>query len=70
MLPKSQYAGDNRWKQGSTICDINNDGLLDIYVSVSGLTDKCENLLFVNKGNNPDGIPVFTEEAGNYGIND
>jgi hypothetical protein len=66
----SKTGGDNRWKQGSTICDINNDGLPDIYVSVSGLSANHENLLFVNQGANKDGIPVFKEEAKKYGIND
>ena len=34
----SGTGGDHRWMLGSTICDINDDGLPDIYVSVSGLT--------------------------------
>jgi hypothetical protein len=66
----SGTGGDHRWMLGSTICDINNDGLLDIYVSVSGLSTNRENLLFVNQGVNKDGIPVFKEEAKKYGIND
>ena len=66
----SNTGGGNRWKQGSTICDINNDGLPDIYVCVSGLSTNHENLLFVNQGINKDGIPVFREEAKKYGIND
>ena len=66
----SNTGGDNRWMLGSTICDINNDGLVDIYVSVSGLFDIRDNLLFVNQGLNGDGIPVFNEEAEKYGIND
>jgi hypothetical protein len=66
----SQTAGDGRWMLGSTICDINDDGLPDIYVSVSGMTDMCRNMLFVNQGNNKEGIPVFTEEAAKYGIDD
>ncbi len=66
----SGTGGDHRWMQGSTLCDINDDGLPDIYVSVSGLKGNCKNMLFVNQGNNNDGIPVFTEEAGKYGIDD
>ena len=66
----SNTGGGNRWKLGSTICDINNDGLPDIYVSVSGLSTNRENLLFVNQGVNKDGIPIFKEEAKKYGIND
>jgi enediyne biosynthesis protein E4 len=66
----SGTGGDHRWMLGSTVCDINNDGLLDIYVSVSGLSTNRENLLFVNQGINKDGIPIFREEAKKYGIND
>jgi enediyne biosynthesis protein E4 len=66
----SGTGGDHRWMLGSTICDINNDGLPDIYVCVSGLSANHENLLFVNQGINKDGIPVFREEAMKYGIND
>jgi hypothetical protein len=66
----SNTGGGNRWKLGSTICDINNDGLPDIYVCVSGLSTNRENLLFVNQGADKDGIPVFREEAKQYGIND
>lgn len=66
----SNTGGDNRWMLGTTTCDINNDGLLDIYVSVSGLVSNTENLLFVNQGINNEGIPIFNEEAKKYGIND
>jgi hypothetical protein len=66
----SGTGGDNRWMLGSTICDINEDGLPDIYVSVSGIDDNCRNLLYVNQGNNAGGIPLFREEAARYGIDD
>ncbi len=66
----SNTGGGNCWKLGSTVCDINNDGLADIYVCVSGLSGNHENLLFVNQGINKDGIPVFREDAEKYGLND
>lgn len=66
----SNTGGDDRWMLGTTVCDINNDGLLDIYVSVSGLATNTENLLYVNQGVNKNGVPVFKEEAKKYGIND
>jgi hypothetical protein len=58
-----------RWATGASMVDINNDGLLDIYVSVSGppwskAADRA-NLLFVNNGNH-----TFTESAAQYGIAD
>jgi hypothetical protein len=66
----SGTGGNRQWMLGSTLCDINEDGWPDIYVSVSGLKGNCKNLLFVNQGNNPEGIPVFKEEAAKYGLDD
>ena len=48
-----------------TVVDINQDGWQDIYLSVSGLTGKTGNLLYVNNHNN-----TFTESAESYGIAD
>lgn len=60
----------NIWSTGSTVVDINNDGLLDIYVSVAGKDGVYPNKLLVNQGNNKEGIPSFKEEAIKYGIAD
>ena len=63
-------AGKNAWRTGATMADINGDGLLDLYVCYSGFgTDEDRaNQLFINKGNNKDGIPVFSEEAAAWGV--
>jgi hypothetical protein len=61
--------GTNRWTSGATMVDINQDGFLDIYVSVSGYdwskAAERRNLLFINNGNR-----TFTEQAAKYGIAD
>ncbi len=58
------------WKTGTTMVDINADGKLDIYVCHSGNLhpEKKVNELFINQGNNAQGIPTFTEEAARYGL--
>lgn len=60
------------WAEGVTLVDINHDGLLDVYVSVSNRDENFpdSNLLFVNQGVNADGVPVFEEMAKIYGIDD
>ena len=65
-------ASRNAWSTGVSIVDIDNDGLLDIYICKSGdPTDKNRrNELFMNKGMNVDGIPIFEEKAKAFGIDD
>ncbi|NJB71567.1 hypothetical protein GGR42_002029 [Saonia flava] len=65
ITQKAGVAGDDRWFTGVTMADVNGDGFLDIYCSVSGLFGPKNNLFFINNG---DG--TFTEKAEQYGIND
>mgnify|MGYP002777653547 CR=1 FL=1 len=64
--------GNGKWCSGVALVDINNDGWLDIYVgaTVSKVAQKRENMLFVNQGGKPGGVPVFREMAKEYGIAD
>lgn len=66
----SKISNNTGWSTGVSNIDINNNGLMDIYVSkvggFQGLSGK--NLLYVNQGNSNEGIPVFKEEAANYGL--
>ncbi len=61
-----------KWCRGVSVIDINNDGWMDLYVCASMDKDpaKRKNLLFINKGLNKEKIPVFKEEAANYGLDD
>lgn len=60
------------WKTGVTMADVNGDGKLDIYVCYSGnlKAEKRQNQLFINGGNDKDGVPHFTEQAQQYGLAD
>ncbi|MEQ9286867.1 MAG: VCBS repeat-containing protein [Cyclobacteriaceae bacterium] len=62
---ESLTAGDKRWYTGVTMVDINADGWLDIYLSVSGMEGNTNNQLFVNNGD-----LTFTERAKEYGVAD
>ncbi len=68
----ANVAGDGKWCRGASVVDINNDGLQDLYVSASILSDpyKRENLLYINQGADKDGTPHFKEMAAEYGLND
>lgn len=61
---------DQAWTTGTTAVDVNADGLIDIYVSMLGNYRGlfASNLLYINQGNNAEGIPVFKEEAARYGL--
>ena len=66
----SGVASPNSWSTGVSIIDINQDGRLDIYVCKSGRPDdqNRRNELFINTGNDENGIPVFKESATEYGL--
>ncbi len=68
----SNTTGNGKWCSGVAIVDINNDNLPDIYVctTFTDYADSRTNILYVNQGNNSDGIPVFKEMAKEYGIAD
>ncbi|HMF72825.1 MAG TPA: CRTAC1 family protein, partial [Flavitalea sp.] len=70
VTEKSRVAGRNAWRTGANMVDINGDGLLDIYVCYSGFgnAESRAKQLFINEGNDKDGIPVFTEKSKAYGI--
>ncbi len=61
----------DRWCSGVVMTDVNQDGWLDIYVSVAShpAMKQTENLLFVNQGLQ-NGKPAFKEMAKAYGLAD
>ncbi len=72
-ITKTSGVENNRWGTGATMVDINQDGLLDIYVCVSGGAELSEraNMLFINNGPSAaSGEITFTEKAAEYGLAD
>ncbi len=67
---RAGVAGTHNWSTAVCMVDINGDQRLDIYVCNSGNIkgDNRANELFLNQGNNEDGIPAFIETAAEYGI--
>ncbi|HMX40937.1 MAG TPA: VCBS repeat-containing protein, partial [Saprospiraceae bacterium] len=72
-------AGKKFWSTGVALVDINADGWLDIYVCNAGYKsgEKPENELFINQGallpatdQAGKGVPVFKEEAAQWGLNE
>ncbi|MEO6328608.1 MAG: VCBS repeat-containing protein, partial [Ginsengibacter sp.] len=61
---------DGGWSTGVSLVDINNDGLLDIYLCRVGNYEvlHSKNQLLINNGPDKNGIPVFTESAQEYGL--
>ncbi len=77
ITQKAGVKGQHKWSTGVTFADVNGDGLMDIYVCNSGnratdtegTKDDRANELYINTGNK-NGIPTFTEQAKQYGLDD
>ncbi|MEO0895607.1 MAG: VCBS repeat-containing protein, partial [Bacteroidota bacterium] len=68
---QSGARGSKGFSTGVVMVDINQDGLLDMYICKSGRFDQEDvrrNELLINQGLNADGIPQFKEEAKSYGL--
>lgn len=64
---KSGISKNTGWRSGVSTVDINDDGLIDIYITRGGFLDSDDNrnLLLINKGN-----LIFENQAAQYGIDD
>lgn len=69
-ITKEAGVSTTRWVTGVSVADINQDGLLDVFLAVAGQApNDPRDLLFINQGMN-DGVPSFVESAHDYGIDD
>ncbi|HLO38805.1 MAG TPA: VCBS repeat-containing protein [Lacibacter sp.] len=73
VTEKAGVGGNKKWSRGATVVDINNDGLLDIYVSAAAWQspELKKDLLYINTGVDvTTNTPRFTESAAWYGLVD
>ena len=69
ITTKTKIPQDSAWNTGVSVIDINNDGLLDIYICRLGNFEKFKdrNQLLVCQGIQ-NGIPTYKDEAAAYGL--
>ncbi len=72
VAKKAGVFAEGLWNTGTTMADVNADGLLDIYIcrSASPSSKQRSNLLFINNGVDDSGDVSFTEKAKEYGVDD
>ena len=70
ITEKAGVSGMGRWERGISVVDINNDGLMDIYICNTIDKDSMNrrNILYINQGVDKDGIPHFKDMAAEYGL--
>ncbi|TSD67062.1 RNA-binding protein [Inquilinus sp. KBS0705] len=70
ITEEAGVTGMGRWGRGVSVVDINNDGLMDIYVCNTIYPDSARrrNLLYINQGLDKDGIPHFKNMANDYNL--
>jgi enediyne biosynthesis protein E4 len=70
VTAEAQIPNDGGWSTGVSVVDINNDGLLDIYVCRVGNYEilHSHNQLLICQGLNKNGVPTYKEEAHEYGL--
>ena len=71
VTKEAGVGGLGRWGRGVAVIDINNDGLMDIYISNTTSNEGVNptNILYVNQGLDKNGVPIFKDMATEYGLN-
>ncbi len=70
VTAKANIPNDGGWSTGVSIVDINNDGLLDIYVCRVGQFESLhgKNQLLICTGIDKNGVPSYIDKATEYGL--
>ena len=70
VTAEAKIPQDDGWSTGVSVVDINNDGLLDIYICRVGQYETLHghNQLLICKGINKNGVPFYEDEAKQYGL--
>ena len=70
ITKESKIPQDGGWSTGVSVVDINNDGLLDIYVCRVGQYESLQskNQLLICQGIDKNGIPTYIDKAHEYGL--
>jgi len=70
VTKEAKIPQDGGWSTGVSVVDINNDGLLDIYVCRVGKYEilQSKNQFLICKGKDANGIPYYEDEATKMGL--
>ena len=70
VTTEARIPEDGGWSTGVSVVDINNDGLLDIYICRVGNheTLHSHNQLLICQGIDSNGVPFYKDEAKEYGL--
>lgn len=70
VTQEAKIPNDSSWSTGVSVVDINNDGLLDIYICRVGKYEilDSKNQLLICQGIDKNGVPYYKDEAHEYGL--
>ncbi|MEP6465312.1 MAG: VCBS repeat-containing protein [Parafilimonas sp.] len=70
VTAEAHIPNDGGWSTGVSVVDINNDGLLDLYVCRVGKYESLNsrNEFLICKGIDKNGVPYYEDEAKQYGV--
>jgi hypothetical protein len=70
VTKEAHVPADDAWNTGVSVVDINNDGLLDIYISRVGKYRvlNSQNQFLICQGIDKNGVPQYVDKAKDYGL--